>query len=154
SKLDVMFGRSTGEAVSHSYRDIVKPGVRFVQAEISAIDPRERRVQTDAGSFEADILVVALGADLDPAATPGLAETGHEFYSVEGAFAAREVLARFPGGRVIVGVLSTPYKCPPAPSEAALLLHELLERSGLRERSEIDLVVNFPRPIPPSPDAS
>ena len=71
-----------------------------------------------------------------------------------GAFAARDVLAKFDGGRVIIGVLSTPYKCPPAPSETALMLNEMLIERGLRERSEISLVVDFGRPIPPSPEAS
>jgi sulfide:quinone oxidoreductase len=73
---------------------------------------------------------------------------------VDGAFKARDVLEEFDGGRVIIGVLSTPYKCPPAPSETALLLHENLVARGLRERSEISLVIDFPRPIPPSPGAS
>ena len=77
-------------------------------------------METDDGRFEADVMVVALGADLDPAATPGLVEAGHEFYSVAGAFALRQVLADFAGGRVIVGVTSTPFKCPPAPSETVL----------------------------------
>ena len=154
SKLDVMFGRAVPEEVRHPYADIVKPGVRFVQTAIRSIDPGSRTVQTDAGAFEADVLVVALGADLDPAATPGLQEGGHEFYTVAGGFAAREVLERFNGGRVIIGVLSTPYKCPPAPSETALLLHEQLVARGLRERSEIALVIDFGRPIPPSPAAS
>ena len=75
-------------------------------------------------------MVVALGADLDPAATPGLLEGGHEFYTVAGAFALRDVLADFAGGRVIVGVPSTPFKCPPAPSETALLLHDYLVDRG------------------------
>ena len=154
SKLDVMFGRALGQEVRHPYRDIVKPGVRFVQAAVHSIDPEARRVETDAGSLDGDIMVVALGADLDPAATPGLQAGGHEFYTVEGAFAAREVISDFGGGRVIIGVLSTPYKCPPAPSETALLLHENLVHRGLWDESEIALVVDFARPIPPSPDAS
>ncbi len=72
SKLDVMFGRQVAAEVRHPYRDIVKPGVRFLQSTVRSIDPAARRVVTDAGTFEADVLVVALGADLDPAATPGL----------------------------------------------------------------------------------
>src|SRR5262249_9803271 len=76
SKLEVMFGRAVPEGVFHPYRDVVKPGVRFVQADITAIDPGAKRVETSAGPFEADVLVVALGADLDPAATPGLVEGG------------------------------------------------------------------------------
>ncbi len=154
SKLDVMFGRTTAPAVQHSYRDVLKPGVRFVQTEIRAIDPQARRVETDAGTFEGDVLVVALGADLHPAATPGLLEAGHEFYTLDGAFGLRDVLDRFEGGRVVVGVTSTPFKCPPAPSETALLVHDFLDRRGLREKSEISLVMPLGAPIPPSPAAS
>jgi sulfide:quinone oxidoreductase len=74
SKLDVMFGKSTLSSVFHPYRDIDKPGLNFVRATIDAIDPVARRVETDAGPFEGDIPVVALGADLDPGVTPGLVE--------------------------------------------------------------------------------
>ncbi len=154
SKLDVMFGRHIPSAVRHPYRDLVKPGVRFVQSTVRSIDPVVKRVDTDAGAFEADILVVALGADLHPDATPGLVEGGHEFYTVAGAFALREVLASFEGGRVIVAVTSVPFKCPPAPSETALLMHDFLTDRGLREGSEIALVMPLPVPIPPSPAAS
>ena len=154
SKLDVMFGRTTAPAVHHPYGDAVRPGVQFVQTVIRSIDPSTRRVETDAGSFDGDVLVVALGADLDPAATPGLLEAGCEYYTVEGAFAAREVLDGFRGGRVIVGVTSTPFKCPPAPSETALMMHDFLVARGLRDASEIALVMPLPAPIPPSPFAS
>ncbi|MEQ1788383.1 MAG: FAD-dependent oxidoreductase, partial [Acidimicrobiales bacterium] len=102
SKLDVMFGKAMAADVHHRYADVVKPGVRFVQATITSIDPVAKRVETTAGPFEADVLVVALGADLHPDATPGLVEAGHEFYTVAGAFALRDVLEQFEGGRVIV----------------------------------------------------
>ena len=154
SKLDVMFGRMPASAVRHFYRDLPQPGVRFVQAEVEAIDPENRRVQTDQGVFEADILVVALGAELDPSATPGLQEWGHDFYSESSALGLREVLEDFRGGRVVVGVTSTPFKCPPAPSETALLMDNFLDRRGLRGRSQVDLVMPLPVPIPPSPAAS
>jgi sulfide:quinone oxidoreductase len=154
SKLDVMFGRLLPSAARHPYVDFVKPGVRFVQATISSIDPVAKRVETDAGTFEADFLVIALGADLHPEATPGLVEGGNEFYTVEGAFALREILPTFEGGRVIVGVTSAPFKCPPAPSETALLVHDFLTERGIRDPSEIALVMPLPVPIPPSPAAS
>src|SRR4051794_36213723 len=67
SKLDVMFGRAPAESVLHRYTDIVKPGVEFVRTTITAIDPHAKRVETEAGQFEGDVLVVALGADVDPA---------------------------------------------------------------------------------------
>ena len=99
-------------------------------------------------------MVVALGADPDPAATPGLVEAGREFYTVDGPFASRDVLDSFGGGRVIVGVTSTPFKCPPAPSETALMLHDYLVERGLRGASQISLVMPLGAPIPPPPAAS
>jgi sulfide:quinone oxidoreductase len=154
SKLDVMFGRRQPEQVLHRYSSMVSPGVRFINATVTSIDPKTRHVETTGGSFDADILVVALGADLHPEATPGLTEGGNEFYTVPGAFRARDALNEFRGGKVIVAVTSTPFKCPPAPSETALLVHEFLEARGLRDRSEISLVMPLGTPIPPSPKAS
>ena len=154
SKLDVMFGRKTPDAVRLAYSNIVKPGVRFRQEEIIAIDPEARRVTTNKGTYEADILVIALGADYDQGGTPGLMEGGNEFYSFAGAERLREVLPTFSKGRAIVGVTSTPFKCPPSPSEAALLLHDYLTARGVRDACEISLVMPFGIPIPPSPATS
>ena len=154
SKLDVMFGRQLPAAVRHDYRDIVKPGVRFVQTAVRAIDPASRRTVTDAGTFDADVLVVALGADYDLAATPGLIDGGHEFYTVGGAFALRDTLPQFERGPAIIGVCGKSFKCPPAPSETALLLHDFLTARGRRHETAITLVMPFGTPIPPSPDTS
>jgi sulfide:quinone oxidoreductase len=154
SKLDVLFGRTTADAVRLPYSAIAKPGVQFVQEAITAIDPESRRVTTDAGVHEADVLVVALGADYDLAATPGLAEGGNEFYSLAGAERLAGLLSSFSRGRVIVGVCAAPFKCPPAPSEAALLLHDHFSARGVRDDCEISLVMPFGTPVPPSPDTS
>jgi sulfide:quinone oxidoreductase len=142
------------DAIRLEYRDIAKPGVRFLQQTITAIDPEARRVTTDGGVHEADFLVVALGADYDLDATPGLAEGGNEFYSVGGAVRLGEVLSTFSQGRVIVGICGAPFKCPPAPSEAALLLHDYLSARGVRSDCEISFVIPFGSPVPPSPDTS
>ncbi len=154
SKLDVMFGRQTPDAARIAYRHIVKPGVRFRQETVTAIDAAARRVTTNHGTYEADILVIALGADYDQAATPGLVEGGNEFYSFAGAERLREVLPTFSRGCAIVGVCGPSFKCPPAPSEAALLLHDYLTARGVRDACEINLVMPFGIPIPPSPAAS
>jgi sulfide:quinone oxidoreductase len=154
SKLDVMFGRQAPDAVRLGYRHIVKPGVSFRQETITAIDPGARRVTTSGGTYDADVLVVALGADYDLEATPGLTQGGNEFYSVAGAERLRAALPKFTQGRAIVGVTSAPFKCPPAPSEAALLLHDYLTTRGVRAACSISLVMPFGVPIPPSPDTS
>ena len=154
SKLDVMFGRAGLESVRLPYSDFAKPGVRFLAETVTEIDPDARRVTTSAGVHDADVLVVALGADYDLDATPGLAAGGNEFYSVAGADRLREVLPTFTHGRAIVGVCGAPFKCPPAPSEAALLLHDFLVERGVRDDCEILLVMPFSTPVPPSPDTS
>ena len=154
AKLDVMFGRTPPDAVRLPYADIAKPGVRFRRETVTAIDPEARRVTTDAGVHEADVLVVALGADYDLDATPGLAEGGNEFYSLGGAERLREALPGFSEGRAIVGVCGAPFKCPPAPSECALLLHDHLLARGVRDACQITFVIPFGSPVPPSPDTS
>jgi sulfide:quinone oxidoreductase len=154
SKLDVMFGRTTLDAVRLPYREIAKPGVRFLRQTITAIDPDARRVTTDGGVYEADVLVVALGADYDFDATPGLAEGGNEFYSVAGARRLGELLPTFSQGRALIGVCGAPFKCPPAPSETALLMHDYLSTRGVRGDCEISFVLPLGSPVPPSPDTS
>jgi len=154
SKLDVMFGRRTPEAVRLPYAELTKPGVRLLRQTVTAIDPHARRVTTDAETHEADVLVLALGADYDYDATPGLLEAGNEFYSVAGAERLAGVLPSFTSGRVVIGVCGAPFKCPPAPSEAALLLHDQLTARGVRDRCQITFTIPLPSPVPPSPETS
>jgi sulfide:quinone oxidoreductase len=154
SKLDLMFGKRTAESVRLRYDDITTPHVRFRQETITAIHPKARRVVTDLDRYDADILVVALGADYDIAATPGLADAGNEFYTVEGAEILRDLIPSLQTGTAIVGVCGAPFKCPPAPSEAALLLDEHLRGRGVRDDVRIQVVMPFGVPIPPSPDTS
>ncbi len=154
SKLDVMFGRTTPEAVRLPYADIAKPGVRLLRETVTAIDPQARRVTTDAGVHEADVLVIALGADYDMDATPGLAEGAKEFYSVAGAERLAGIIPSFSEGHAVIGVCGAPFKCPPAPSECALLLHDELTARGVRDACRITFVIPLPSPVPPSPETS
>ena len=154
SKLDVMFGRVDPAAVRIPYTKLSKPSVRFVQERAVTIDPEHRRVTTDKAQYEPDILVVALGADLDPAATPGMVEEGTEYYSEHGAERVSAVLPEFEGGDVIIGVLGNFFKCPAAPFETALMLHDYLEQRGRRSVSSIKVISPMSTPIPISPEAS
>jgi sulfide:quinone oxidoreductase len=154
SKLEVMMGRKTADAIRLPYREIRKPSVEFRQETVTAIDPVTRRVTTDAGSYDADFLVVALGADYDMAATPGLEEGGHEYYTVAGAERLRDALADFRGGKVLVSILGQPFKCPPAPFEGSFLLHELFTQKGIRD--DVQMATTFPmkRPVPVTGEVS
>ena len=83
-----------------------------------------------------------------------MADGDNEFYSVDGAARLRERLPQFTEGHAVIGVCDAPFKCPPAPSETALLLHDYLSERGLRERCQISFVIPFGMPVPPSLDTS
>ena len=153
SKLDVMFGLAEPDAVRLPYKRFVKPGVRLLQETITAIDPVGKRVRTDRGTHEADFLVVALGADYDWEVTPGITEAT-EFYTLEGAMRLGEILKTFTKGKILIAVGGAPFKCPPAPSEAALMMHDYLTKRGIRDACEITLVFPLEAPTPPSPETS
>jgi sulfide:quinone oxidoreductase len=148
SKLEVMLGRQSAEEVKLYYRDIAKEGVEFRQEKVTSIDAAARRVTTDAGSYDADFVVVALGADYDMAATPGFEAGGYEYYSLAGAERLCDALAEFDGGRVLVSVLGQPFKCPPAPFEGSFLLHEYFTQRGIRDSVQMSTTFPMQRPVP------
>src|SRR5215207_3460742 len=138
SKLDVLFRHQTRDEVRLPYRRLARRGVVFRQETVRSIDPQRRR----------------LGADYDLTATPGFVEGGFEYYSVAGAERLRDELPRFHGGKVLLAVLSIPFKCPPAPYEGILLLHDYLVGRGIRDATQMHVVTPQPAPIPVSPEAS
>jgi sulfide:quinone oxidoreductase len=154
SKLDVLVGRQSLDAVRLPYRDVAMPGVQFRQERVVAVDPQRRHVVTDSTTYDPDILVVALGADYDPAATPGFVDDGYEFYSPAGAERLRDRLATFTGGTMILAVLGVPFKCPPAPYEGAMLIHEYLVGRGVRDATDLQVITPMDSPIPVSAETS
>src|SRR4051794_24914745 len=65
SKLEVMLGRQSPDEIRLPYASFTKDGVEFRQETVTAIDPVAKRVTTDADAYEADFLVIAMGADYD-----------------------------------------------------------------------------------------
>lgn len=130
-------------------------GIRYVHADVSAIDPASRTVRTSEGSIEADALVVALGAAFSPVHTSLVGPGVHNLYDAWSLPDIRTDLARLEHGRLVVSIGGGPYLCPPAPFEAALLLDEWLRHHGRRD--EVDVVMSAPQPVTlpvAGPDAS
>ncbi|MFD7843490.1 NAD(P)/FAD-dependent oxidoreductase [Nocardia sp. NPDC059764] len=153
AKLDVLFRGRTVDEVRIPYDTIDLPAVEFRRETVTAIDPVRRTVTTDRGGYAPDTLVVALGAEYDCAATPGFVDDGHEYYSLAGVHRLRRRLDAFTGGTILMSILSVPFKCPPAPYEGALLLHEELVRRDLREATRMRLITPMDSPIPVSPSS-
>ena len=148
SFLWVMTGDRQPHHVTRDLRQLVRPGVEVVKAEIRRIDLANRRVETDHESLAYDYLVVALGAELAPDAIPGLASAAHTFYTLDGATQLRAALDGVGGGTVAAVVSALPYKCPGAPHEGAMLLADFFRRRGRRDTIDVHLFTPEPQPMP------
>jgi len=138
-KIWIMLGERTYDQISRPRETVLAPGVRLVEARVEEIGLSDRTVSSRGGSLSWDHLVIALGAELDRSKVPGLAEAAHTFYTVEGAQRLKVELERFSGGDVAILIPKLPFKCPPAPYEAAMLLHHAFARRGLAGKVRLSI---------------
>ncbi len=128
--------------------DLARHGIEILQAQVLSIDPATKRVTTSAGALDGDYLVVALGAAKAPQALPGFVESALNIYDADGAMRVRAALDEFAGGRIVVLVSRTPFSCPSAPYEAALLVDAKLRDRGVRDRTELAVYTLEDLPMP------
>lgn len=143
----LIVGERETRKVTRSLSSLRKLGINYVETEARAVDTKEGTVTTAAGKFAYDYLVLAAGAEYDWEAVPGAREA-HSFYDFESARRLRQKLRTFRRGRVIVAVSGLPYKCPPAPFEAAMLLNWAFRRRAVRKDIEIHVFTPEPAPLP------
>lgn len=124
-----------------------KKGIEYINAEIQKVDAANKTVITAVGETSYDYLIISLGADLAKDIIPGQKE-GTNFYCLKGAEVLRDELKKFEGGKVAVVIASTPFKCPAAPYEAALLIDSYLTKIGIRNKSEVSIYTPETLPMP------
>jgi sulfide:quinone oxidoreductase len=146
SFLWLMTGARRPAQITRELRALVERRVEVVQAEVRSIDVAAGRVDLDDGSIAYDSLLIALGAELAADAIPGLTGVAHGFYTLAAAEQLGKALPSFKGGVVAVVVGGTPYKCPGAPHEAAMLIGALFRRHGIQ--AEVHLFTPEPQPMP------
>jgi len=140
-------GRST-QQISRPLQALSRRGIELVHGTVERIDPSAKAAWIDGKEFRAAHLVIALGAALQPERVPGLAEAGHNFYSLAGAETLRDARLALKRGRIVVLVAAVPFKCPAAPNEAAMLLEYDCRRRGVRDSVQLDLYTPEPGPMP------
>ena len=123
-------------------------GVEVRQGRIEAIDPAKRSVTIDGVALQFDGMIIALGTRLVPDATPGFGAV-HNLYEETGAAAFGKAVQAFGGGRILIQVCGLPFRCPPAPYEAALLVADVLRKRNIK--AEIHLATPEPHPLPVAP---
>jgi sulfide:quinone oxidoreductase len=147
SLLRVMTGEKTEQEVTIPKEKVSQKGIKFIHAEVNGIDVNNGIVRTGQGEFAYDYLIVALGAELAPEKVSGF-ESAFHMYTIEDAKKLRDALSSFRGGLIRLVVSSTPFKCPPAPYEAAMLIDDYLRSKGLRDKSDIQIFTPEPLPMP------
>jgi len=148
SFLWIMTGQRSADQISRPMRALARRGIELIQGTIERIDPAARSIRVDGKEFSGDYVVIALGADLAPETIPGLAQAGHNFYTLEGAGSLRDARLKVQSGRIVVLVSAMPFKCPGAPNEAAMLLEYDCRKRGVRDRVRLDLYTAEPGPMP------
>ena len=148
SLLWLMTGARRARQISRPLAPLARSGIELVHGEIERIDPTVRSVQVAGKEICGDYLVVALGAELAPETIPGLAEAGHNFYTLAGAQSLDAARTRLNQGHLVVLVSGIPFKCPAAPYEGAMLLEADLRRRGVRGQVSVDLYTPEPGPMP------
>jgi sulfide:quinone oxidoreductase len=147
SLLRVMTGEKTEQEVTVTKDKVSQKGIKFVNTEVSEIDVKKGLVRTDQGEFGYDYLVIALGAELAPEKVPGF-ESAFHMYTLEDAKRLRDAISSFRGGSIRLVVSSTPFRCPPAPYEAAMLIDDYLRSKSLRDKTDIQIFTPEPLPMP------
>ena len=133
----LMLGMRAPEQVQKDLSSLEKKGIEVVNDTVISIDPQEKTVKTRGDVFAFDYLIIALGAEYAQESIPGFKEHAHHIYDLESALRFKTAIDTFTGGNIAIGVSRTPFKCPAAPYETALLLDHYYRQKGMREKVNI-----------------
>ncbi len=139
--------RRSGELAAHRAK-LANRGIDFLEGDVNAIDLENRVVRVGNRRLQYDYLIVALGADYAPNATPGFTRYAKNLYTESGCAEIRDELRSLNASTVTVLVCGLPVKCPPAPYEAAMIIDDVLRKSDVRDKVKLQVVTPEPHPLP------
>ncbi len=147
SKLWVMTGERSKNEIVHSLEKLKRKGIFLVNEGVVKIDQQNKRVYTLNDEYEFDYLIIALGAELAPEAIPGF-RFAHNLYDLEQVVKLNELIENFSSGKLAVVISSMPFKCPPAPYEAAFMLDDFFTQRARRQNIKMAIFTPEPQPVP------
>lgn len=155
AKLWIINGTRTFEnSIGHLHK-LEKKEINFIQDEIVSIDLQNKNIQTKQQNISYNFLVISLGAVLAPQKIPGLIENGFNLYDHNQLSEICNKLQNIESGKIAISIMGMPYKCPPAPFEASLLIDSMLRKRGVRDSIQIDFYSPAPITLPAAgPDVS
>ncbi|MCH7745460.1 MAG: NAD(P)/FAD-dependent oxidoreductase [Chloroflexi bacterium] len=147
SLLWLQVGLRKPDGIVRDLASLEKKGIEVIKGNIEKIDPTRKAIQVNGSEIQADYLVVSLGAQLAPERIPGLAESGYNLYTLEGATAIRDARKGLTEGTLVVLVAGMPFKCPAAPYEGAMLLEHDLRKRKVRDKVSVEVYSPEPGPM-------
>jgi sulfide:quinone oxidoreductase len=144
SLLWLMVGWREEKKIQKPLSLLQRKGIKFINSLIQKIDFENRTVFTSQGDVSFDYLVIALGASTFPENIPGFLESAYNLYDLSDVKRIRKAVENFDNGRIVVLITSTPFKCPAAPYEAALMLSTYFTEG----RRDVEIEVVSPEPLP------
>lgn len=147
-KLWIIKGTRKFETSKRPLNTIVKKGIDFVNEQVTSIDTSQKKVKTAAKEFSYDYLIVAAGVELAPEKITGLTAHGMILYDLEHVLKIRQKILDMKSGKIAFAITGMPYKCPPAPFEAALIINSMLQEIGTRKNISIDFYSLGPITLP------
>jgi len=148
TKLWVLDGRrSVGDRPGNRAL-LAQKGIDFLEGEVAGISVEDKFVQVGRQKLAYDYLIIALGADYSMSAPSGLVKHAKNLYLESGCADIRDELRSIDSGNITILVCGLPFKCPPAPYEAAFLIDGLLRTRGVRGRVAMRMVTPEPHPLP------
>jgi len=147
-KLWIINGTREFELSKKPIETVTKKGIEFVNEDVLKIDPVNKAVRTRYRQFHYDFLIIALGVELAPEKIPGLKENGFILYDINDVPKIRDTIRQVKSGKIAMAITGLPYKCPPAPFEAALLIRSVLEETGASDSVQMDFFSPTPITLP------
>lgn len=148
AKLWIINGTRTFENSIGHLHELEKKEINFIQDEIVSIDLQNKNIKTKQQNVSYNFLVISLGAVLAPQKIPGLIENGFNLYDHNQLSEIYNKLQNIESGKIAIAIMGMPYKCPPAPFEASLLIDSMLRKRGVRDSIQIDFYSPAPITLP------
>jgi len=148
AKLWIMNGTRTFDNSIGSLNKLLKKQINFIKDEIIEITPEDNSVKTKSKTISYDFLIISMGAVLAPEKISGLVENGFNLYDHDQLQKINEKLNKIESGKIAIAIMGMPYKCPPAPFEASLLIDSMLRKRGIRNSIQIDVYSPAPITLP------
>ena len=148
AKLWIMNGTRTFENSIGSLNELPKKQINFIKDEIIEINYNNNFVKTNSEDISFDFLIISMGAVLAPEKIPGLVENGFNLYDHNQLDEIHQKLDKIESGKIAIVIMGMPYKCPPAPFEASLLVDSMLRKRGIRDSVQIDFYSPAPITLP------